>query len=69
MIQVTRTQINYAARRIQTSAVEFLAAKHGTPASAIYAALAVGHPRIMEQFMELVSAGAAAVVKQAEKGR
>lgn len=65
---MNQAQIQAAAEIIKTSALEFLAAKHGLTIDQVIAAIAAGDKRARDQFNALVIAGIDKLLQMAKNG-
>lgn len=63
------TKLQAAAEIIRNSAIEFLAAKHGTTEAAVWEAIEAGQVKVCEQFAKLVQAGIAKTLAMAGEGQ
>lgn len=63
------TKLQAAAEIIRNSAIEFLAAKHGTTEAAVWEAIEAGQVKVCEQFAKLVQAGIAQALTLAGEGK
>ena len=63
------SKIHVAAEIIKTSALEFLAAKHGLTVDEVVFAMKSGNVRAMEQFKTLVLAGVEEAMQLAKSGK